>query len=142
MTSYHSEILSGDRFWVDLFKKTIVVEIRQSSCLLNFGTDALLFDFNLEKKHQAKRKSMNQTLFSTKSITLNPMVQSDLVTYMGVTLLILFLKATIINMHTHTFRNNVLSRKKPFDFNVIEFKERCFHFLFKYVEKSNLIIDI
>ena len=37
---------------------------------------------------------MNQTLFSTKSITLNPMVQSDLVTYMGVTLLILFLKAT------------------------------------------------
>ena len=95
MTSYHPEILSGDRFWVDLSKKTIVVEIRQSSCLLNFGTDTLLFDFNLEKKHQAKRKSMNQTLFSTKSITLNPMVQSDLVTYMGVTLLILFLKATI-----------------------------------------------
>ena len=95
MTSYHPEILSGDRFWVDLSKKTIVVEIRQSSCLLNFGTDTLLFDFNLEKKNQAKRKSMNQTLFSTKSITLNPMVQSDLVTYMGVTLLILFLKATI-----------------------------------------------
>ena len=40
---------------------------------------------------------MNQTLFSTKSITLNPMVQSDLVTYMGVTLLILFLKATILH---------------------------------------------
>ena len=94
MTSYHPEILSGDRFWVDLSKKTIVVEIRQSSCLLNFGTDTLLFDFNLEKKHQAKRKSMNQTLFSTKSITLNPMGQSDLVTYMGVTIVILFLQAT------------------------------------------------
>ena len=94
MTSYHPETCCIARFWVDLFKKTIVVEIRQSSCLLNFGTDTLLFDFNLEKKHQAKRKSMNQTLFPTKSITLNPMVQSDLVTYMGVTLLILFLKAT------------------------------------------------
>ena len=103
MTSYHPEILSGDRFWVDLSKKTIVVEIRQSSCLLNFGTDTLLFDFNLEKKNQAKRKSMNQTLFSTKSITLNPMVQSDLVTYMGVTLLILFLKATITLYIPHLF---------------------------------------
>ena len=63
-------------------------------CLLNFGTNTLLFDFNLEKKHQATRKSVNQTLFSTKSITLNPMVQSDLVTYRGVTVRILFLKAT------------------------------------------------
>ena len=100
MTSYHPEILSGDRVWVDLSKKTIVVEIRQSSCLQNFGTDTLLFDFNLEKKHQAKRKSMNQTLFSTKSITLNPMVQSDLVTFRGVTLLILFLQATNVNFGT------------------------------------------
>ena len=78
------------------------VRIWQSSCLLNFGTDMTpyfsgvpTFRFQPSKKHQAKRKSINQTLFSTKSTMLNPMVQSHLVTYRGVTVLVLFLHATI-----------------------------------------------
>lgn len=99
MTSYHSQILLIARFWVDLFEKTVVVEIQPTSCLLNFHTCTLLFDFKLEKPLQSKRKSINQTLFSTKSTTLNPMVKSDLVTYRGVTMPNLFLQAT--NRSTH-----------------------------------------
>ena len=94
MTSYHSQILLIARFWVDLFEKTVVVGIQPTSCLLNFHTCTLLFDFKLEKPLQSKRKSINQTLFSTKSTTLNPMVKSDLVTYRGVTMPNLFLQAT------------------------------------------------
>ena len=94
MTSYHSQILLIARFWVDLFEKTVVVEIQPTSCLLNFHTCTLLFDFKLEKPLQSKRKSINQTLFSTKSTTLNPMVKSDLATYRGVTMPYLFLQAT------------------------------------------------
>ena len=95
MTSYHSQILLIARFWVDLFEKTVVVGIQPTSCLLNFHTCTLLFDFKPEKLLQSKRKSINQTLFSTKSTTLNPMVKSDLVTYRGVTMPNLFLQATI-----------------------------------------------
>ena len=62
-TSCHSEIFTIARFRVDLCNKAVVVEIRQSSCLLNFGTDTLLFEFNHRKKHQAKRKYENQTFF-------------------------------------------------------------------------------
>ena len=94
MTSYHSQILLIARFWVDLFEKTVVVGIQPTSCLLNFHTCTLLFDFKPEKLLQSKRKSINQTLFSTKSTTLNPMVKSDLVTYRGVTMPNLFLQAT------------------------------------------------
>ena len=96
MTSYHSQILLIPRFWVDLFEKTVVVGIQPTSCLLNFHTCTLLFDFKPEKLLQSKRKSINQTLFSTKSTTLNPMVKSDLVTYRGVTMPNLFLQATIM----------------------------------------------
>ena len=96
MTSYHSQILLIARFWVDLFEKTVVVGIQPTSCLLNFHTCTLLFDFKPEKLLQSKRKSINQTLFSTKSTTLNPMVKSDLVTYRGVTMPNLFLQATNI----------------------------------------------
>ena len=94
MTSYHSQILLIPRFWVGLFEKTVVVGIQPTSCLLNFHTCTLFFDFKLEKNLQSRRKFINQTLFSTKSTTLNPMVQSDLVTYMGVAALILVLQAT------------------------------------------------
>ena len=95
MTSYHSQILLIPRFWVGLFEKTVVVGIQPTSCLLNFHTCTLLFVFKLEKTLQSKSESINQTLFSTKSTTLNQMVKSDLVTYRGVTMPNLFLQATI-----------------------------------------------
>ena len=100
MTSYHSQILLIPRFWVDLFEKTVVVGIQPTSCLLNFHTCTLLFDFKLEKLLQFKRKSINQTLFSTKSTTLNSMVKSDLVIYKGVTMPNLFLQATFADKIT------------------------------------------
>ena len=102
MTSYHSQILLIARFWVDLFEKTVVVGIQPTSCLLNFHTCTLLFDFKLEKPLQSKRKSINQTLFSTKSTTLNPIVKSDLVTYRGVTMPNLFLQATNMSTMSHS----------------------------------------
>ena len=64
-----------------------------------------LFEFNPRKKHQAKRKSRNQTLLSAKSTSLNPMVKSDLVTYRGVTIPFLFLQATFCPPNN---RNNKL----------------------------------
>ena len=98
MTSYHSQILLIARFWVDLFEKTVVVEIQPTSCLLNFHTCTLFFDFKLEKNLQSRRKFINQTLFSTKSTTLNLMVKSDSVTSVGG--MIPFLVMEAVNLKT------------------------------------------
>ena len=49
------------------------------------------------KKAPIQKKIHKPDLFSTESIMLNPIVQSDLVTYRGVTILILFLQATNSN---------------------------------------------
>ena len=131
MTSYHSQILLIARFWVDLFEKTVVVEIQPTSCLLNFHTCTLLFDFKLEKPLQSKRKSINQTLFSTKSTTLNPMVKSDLATYRGVTMPNLFLQATIQisleNTKSHHF--NGKSRQRFPILSVVAFNIRTTNFV-------------
>ena len=120
MTSYHSQILLIARFWVDLFEKTVVVGIQPTSCLLNFHTCTLLFDFKLEKPLQSKRKSINQTLFSTKSTTLNPMVKSDLVTYRGVTMPNLFLQAT----NTLSFEKTAECRDRSFS-QTVRFSSFC-----------------
>ena len=50
---------------------------------------------------------------------LNPMVQSDLVTYMGVTIVILFLQATIKSLPQHTTflsQTEVLSQIRNSDY--------------------------
>ena len=46
------------------------------------------------EKTPIQKKIQNPDLFSIESTTLNPMLQSDSVTYSGVTVLILFLQAT------------------------------------------------
>lgn len=60
-----SKIPPFARFWVDPSEKTIVVWIRQSSCLLNLVIDTPLFDFSVRKMQQSKRKSINQASFPT-----------------------------------------------------------------------------
>ena len=51
----------------------------------------------IEKSTNSKENPQTRPFFFTKSTMLNPMVQSDLVTYRGGTIVILFLQATIPN---------------------------------------------
>ena len=74
-----TRIFASARFWVNLSEKQFSLELDNPAA-------CLLFDYNLEKKHQAKIKSRNQT-FSTKSTALIPTVMSDLVASSGVTIL-------------------------------------------------------
>ena len=59
MTSYQPETLVA-RFWVNLSEKSIVVGIRQSSCLLNQLIGTLFFDF---KKSTKPEKTQQPDLF-------------------------------------------------------------------------------
>ena len=90
MTSPQSDFQWKSRSWVDLSDKKIFDRIGPTSCLLNLWLDTLLFKFQALKKPTFQEKSTNQTSFSTKSTTLNPMVKSDLVTSSDGTIRFLF----------------------------------------------------
>ena len=98
MTSPQSDFQWKSRSWVDLSDKKIFDRIGPTSCLLNLWLDTLLFKFQALKKPTFQEKSTNQTSFSTKSTTLNPMVKSDLVTSSDGTIRFLFFSVAIINI--------------------------------------------
>ena len=99
MTSPQSDFQWKSRSWVDLSDKKIFDRIGPTSCLLNLWIDTLLFKFQALKKPTFQEKSTNQTSFSTKSTTLNPMVKSDLVTSSDGTIRFLFFSvANILKM--------------------------------------------
>ena len=80
---------------------------------LSFQMHKIVFDF--EQSARGKRigrwKSMNQTLFSTKSTTLNPMVKSDLVTSGDGTVLNLILRGRKIKVQSFEYSSfNILFR--------------------------------
>ena len=99
MTSPQSDFQWKSRSWVDLSDKKIFDRIGPTSCLLNLWLDTLLFKFQALKKPTFQEKSTNQTSFSTKSTTLNPMVKSDLVTSSDGTIRFLFFSVAIKIWH-------------------------------------------
>ena len=92
---HHSQVFNGSQDLGFIFQRQKILSglDQPAACWISYKT--LYFsDFNLWKNPHFKKKSTNQTSFSTKSTTLNPMVKSDLVTYGGGTIRFLFLSVT------------------------------------------------
>ena len=95
MTSPQSSFQWKTRSRVDLSAKKILVGLDQPAACWIYDLTPYFSNFNLWKNLHSKRKSTNQTSFSTKSITLNPMVKSDLVTSCDGTIRFLFFSVAI-----------------------------------------------
>ena len=89
-------IFNGSRDLGLIFQqKTFLGGLDQpAACWISYKTP-YFSDFNLWKNPHLKKKITNQTSFSTKSTTLNPMVKSDMVTSWGGTIGFLFFSVAI-----------------------------------------------
>ena len=106
MTSPQSSFQWKSRSWVDLSAKKNLGGLDQpAACWISYKTP-YFSDSNLWKNPHFKKKITNQTSFSTKSTTLNPMVKSDLVTYRGGTIRFLFF--SVANMIATSMKNLIM----------------------------------
>lgn len=84
-----------------------IIWIRPTSRLLDFGTSTVLFDFKFRKREQAKRKSINQTLFPILAESNSEVRSGNL---RGVTIhFFLFLRSSIRNREMNWLCNNQMT---------------------------------